>query len=91
MDRGGRALAVSGTEVRATIGSIGLRFDDCRPTTDVGYIPCVSNPSTIRDLVRMTLRRKRFWLIPFVVVLGLLGLIVFAQGSSIAPFVYTLF
>jgi hypothetical protein len=36
--------------------------------------------------------RKKFWLAPIIIVLVLLGvLIVFAQGSAIAPFIYTLF
>ena len=36
--------------------------------------------------------RKKFWLAPIIVVLLLLGgLIVFAEGTAVAPFVYTLF
>ncbi len=36
--------------------------------------------------------RKKWWLTPIVVVLVLLGsLIVFTQGSAVAPFIYTLF
>ena len=36
--------------------------------------------------------RKKFWLLPIFMVLLLLGtLIVFTQGSAVAPFVYTLF
>ena len=36
--------------------------------------------------------RKKYWLLPIVLVLGLLGgLIVLTQGSAIAPFIYTLF
>ena len=36
--------------------------------------------------------RKKFWLLPIVLVLMLLGtLIVFTQGSAVAPFIYTLF
>ena len=36
--------------------------------------------------------RKKWWLGPIVVVLALFGaLIVFSQGSAVAPFVYTLF
>ena len=36
--------------------------------------------------------RKRFWLLPIVVVLVLLSLlIVFSQSSAVAPFIYTLF
>jgi hypothetical protein len=36
--------------------------------------------------------RKKFWLLPvLVVMLGLGGLIVLTQGSAVAPFIYTLF
>ena len=36
--------------------------------------------------------RKRYWLIPIFVILGILGLlVVFAQNSAVAPFIYTLF
>lgn len=36
--------------------------------------------------------RKKYWLLPIVLVLGLLGgLIVLTQGSAVAPFIYTLF
>lgn len=37
-------------------------------------------------------QKKKLWLAPFIVImLGLGGLIVLAQGSAIAPFIYTLF
>jgi hypothetical protein len=36
--------------------------------------------------------RKKFWLLPIIVVLVLFGaLIVLTQGSAVAPFIYTLF
>jgi len=36
--------------------------------------------------------RKKFWLLPVILVLLLLGgLIVFVQGSALAPFIYTVF
>ena len=36
--------------------------------------------------------RKKLWLIPFIVALGLVGtLLMLAQGSAVAPFIYTLF
>lgn len=36
--------------------------------------------------------RKKFWLIPILVMMTLLGgLIVLTQGSAVAPFIYTLF
>lgn len=46
----------------------------------------------LKDLWAFMRVRKIFWLAPIVIVLLLLGvLIVFAQGSIIAPFIYTLF
>ncbi len=36
--------------------------------------------------------RKRYWLMPIIIVLALLGaLVVFTETSAIAPFIYTLF
>ena len=36
--------------------------------------------------------RKKWWLTPIILVMVLLGaLIVFSQGSTVAPFIYTLF
>lgn len=36
--------------------------------------------------------RKRYWLLPIVIMLTMLGaLIVFTEGSAVAPFIYALF
>ncbi len=36
--------------------------------------------------------RKKFWLLPILIVLALFGgLIVLSQGSAVAPFIYTIF
>jgi hypothetical protein len=36
--------------------------------------------------------RKKFWLLPIIIVLTFFGgLIVLTQGSAVAPFIYTLF
>jgi uncharacterized protein DUF5989 len=36
--------------------------------------------------------RRKFWLLPIVLIVMLLGgLLVFTQGSVVAPFIYTLF
>jgi hypothetical protein len=46
----------------------------------------------IKDLWAFMKERKKFWLLPIIIILLLLGLlIVFTQGSVIAPFIYTLF
>ncbi len=36
--------------------------------------------------------RKKFWLLPMMLMMALFGgLIVLAEGSAVAPFIYTLF
>lgn len=46
----------------------------------------------MKDLWLFMRERKKFWLAPIVLVMVLLGaLLVLAQGSALAPFIYTLF
>jgi len=46
----------------------------------------------VMELWSFMKERKKFWLLPIVLVLVLLGsLIVLTQGSAVAPFIYTLF
>ena len=46
----------------------------------------------LKDLWGFMRERKKFWLAPIILVMVLLGvLIVVAQGSAVAPFIYTLF
>jgi uncharacterized protein DUF5989 len=46
----------------------------------------------LKELFLFMSERKKFWLIPFIVVLVSMGALLFlAQGSAVAPFVYALF
>jgi len=46
----------------------------------------------VRDLWGFMAERKKFWLVPLVAVLLMIGgLIVLSQFSAVAPFIYTLF
>lgn len=48
--------------------------------------------SFLKELWKYMRVRKKFWLAPLLLVMALLGaLIVLAQGSAVAPFIYTLF
>lgn len=48
--------------------------------------------SFLKELWAFIRERKKYWLIPIFIVMTLLGgLIVLAQGSAVAPFIYTLF
>lgn len=48
--------------------------------------------SFLVELWQFMRERKKYWLMPIVIMMVLLGgLIVLAQGSAVAPFIYTLF
>ena len=48
--------------------------------------------SIIRELWAFLRVRKKFWLMPIIIMMLLFGtLLVLAQTSAIAPFIYTLF
>ena len=46
----------------------------------------------IKELCEFLKERKKYWLLPILIVLALFGiLIVLSQGSVVAPFIYTIF
>lgn len=46
----------------------------------------------IRELMGFLWERKLWWLMPMVLILLVFGLLlIFAQSSAVAPFIYTLF
>ena len=46
----------------------------------------------VMELWAFMKERKKFWLLPIIIALVLLGsLIVLTQGSAVAPFIYTIF
>ncbi len=46
----------------------------------------------LKDMWNFMKERKKFWLMPVIIVLLLIGvLLVFGGGSAIAPFIYSLF
>ncbi|MFO1300370.1 MAG: DUF5989 family protein [Burkholderiaceae bacterium] len=46
----------------------------------------------VKELFSFMAARKKFWLLPILLAMLVLGgLLVLAQGSAIAPFIYTLF
>ena len=48
--------------------------------------------SFIKELWNFMRIRKKFWLLPIVLIMALFGaLIILGQGSAVAPFIYTLF
>ncbi len=48
--------------------------------------------SLVREIFAYMSARKKWWLMPIIVVLGIVGgALVLAQGSAVAPFIYTVF
>lgn len=48
--------------------------------------------SLLKEFLEFLMQRKKFWLIPIVILLVLLSiLLVITQGSALSPFIYTLF
>ena len=45
-----------------------------------------------KEMTVFLFRRKKYWLMPVLVMMSILGfLLVFTQGSALAPFIYALF
>jgi hypothetical protein len=48
--------------------------------------------SFVKELWMFMRERKKFWLLPIILVMAIFGgLIILSQGSAVAPFIYTLF
>ena len=48
--------------------------------------------SFVKEFLEFLIVRKKYWLIPIIIVLFLFGgLIILSQGSAVAPFIYTIF
>jgi hypothetical protein len=48
--------------------------------------------SIVRELLRFLRVRRKYWLLPVIAVLALLGgIVVLSHGSAVAPFVYAIF
>lgn len=52
----------------------------------------MANETIIKEFWEFIKFRRRYWLLPIIIVLGIISLlIVFTEGSAIAPFIYALF
>lgn len=48
--------------------------------------------SFIAELWKFMRVRKKFWLLPIIIMMAIFGgLVVLSQGSAVAPFIYTIF
>jgi len=48
--------------------------------------------SFLAELLAFVRQRKKFWLLPMLIILVVFGgLLILAKGSAVAPFIYTIF
>jgi hypothetical protein len=48
-------------------------------------------PSLVAEFVYFLKNNKKWWLLPILVVMGMVGLLVMLSSTGAAPFIYTLF
>jgi hypothetical protein len=65
--------------------------DAPQPSPDVPQLMPEGDPGLLRDFVRFLGENKKWWLIPILLVLGLLALFAALLSSPAAPFIYPLF
>jgi hypothetical protein len=50
-----------------------------------------AQPGIVAEFIDFLAHNKKWWLLPILLVVGLLGLLAIFAGSGAAPFIYTLF
>jgi hypothetical protein len=62
------------------------------PPGNDGNQDAMSRLSIIKEFLEFLRERKKWWIAPIVIFLLVLGgLLIFAKGSALAPFIYSLF
>lgn len=52
----------------------------------------MADSGMVREIWAFMRARKKWWLLPIIIIMALVGaLIIFAQGSVLAPFIYVIF
>ncbi len=59
--------------------------------TSLEQLAGAPQPSLMVELFDFLKHNKKWWLLPILIVLALFGLLAALAGSSVAPFIYTLF
>jgi Family of unknown function (DUF5989) len=80
------------TAARAVVPSIGFSVVDTKKAEEKSSMARSAIVSLASEFWAFLRVRKKWWLAPIIIVMALFGgLIVFTQGSALAPFVYTIF
>ena len=61
------------------------------PSTQRPLAPKARRPGVVTEIWGYMSHYRKWWLLPIIMVLFVLGIVVATQGSAIAPFIYALF
>jgi len=69
-----------------------MRFTSGRGAGNLLWQQSMNRFAIIKEFLDFLRERKKWWIAPIVIFLLLLGgLLIFAKGSALAPFIYSLF
>jgi hypothetical protein len=63
---------------------------DEKPANEFEQISA-EQPSLVREFLEFLGQNKKWWMLPILLVMLLLGLLIFLSSTAVAPFIYTLF
>lgn len=58
---------------------------------DIEQMADEAQPSLLAEFLDFLAHNKKWWLLPILLVIGMVGLLAWFAGSGAAPFIYTLF
>ena len=61
------------------------------PKTEFEKAASSKDPGILREMLDLIRKNKKWWLIPILILLALVGVLVILGSTGAAPFIYTLF
>lgn len=61
------------------------------PSIDFEQLATQAQPSLLAEFVQFLGQNKKWWLLPILAAMLVLGALIFLSGTAAAPFIYTLF
>jgi hypothetical protein len=68
-----------------------MNHEQRRSATEFEQLRGESQPSFPREFATFLIENKKWWLVPIVIVTGLISVLVCLSSTGAAPFIYTLF
>jgi Family of unknown function (DUF5989) len=59
--------------------------------TNLERLAAQDQPTLLAEMFEFLKYNKKWWLLPILLIMGLFGILLILAGTSVAPFIYTLF